>query len=60
MATAMAMSMFDYFVSFVDNGSEELAKQKPGARQKVDALLDRYEAAAIFPTVERREPPAVA
>jgi hypothetical protein len=57
-ATAMVMSMFDYFVSFMDKGSNELAEQKPGARRNMDALLDRYEAAAIFPTVERREPPA--
>jgi hypothetical protein len=56
-ATAMAIAMFDYFVSFMDKG-KELAEQKPGARRKLDAILDRYEAASIFPAVQRSEPPA--
>lgn len=58
MATAMAVSIFDCFVAFLQNGSEELAAKKDGAREKLNALLDRYEAAGIFPEVVRREPPA--
>jgi hypothetical protein len=57
-ATAMAVSLFDYLVSFLQNGRAELAEQKQGARRKMDALLDQYEAAEFFPTVTRRAPPA--
>lgn len=57
-ATAMAVCLFDYLVSFLQNGSAELAEQKQGARRKMDALLDRYEAAGVFPATTRREPPA--
>lgn len=56
--TAMAVSMFDYFVSFLQDGSAELAKQKEGARRKMDALLDQYEMAGVFPVLTRREPPS--
>jgi hypothetical protein len=56
-ATAMAVSLIDYLVSFLQNGSAELAEQKQGARRKMDVLLDRYESAGVFPTVARREPP---
>lgn len=59
MATAMAISMLDYFVSFLQNGGDDLAAKKDGARKKMNALLDRYEAAAIFPVVARREPPSI-
>jgi hypothetical protein len=60
MATAMTIALFDYLVSFMDQGSKELAEQKQGARRKLNEILDRYDAAHIFPAVERREPPAVA
>jgi hypothetical protein len=58
MATAMAVCLFDYLVSFLQSGSAELAEQKQGARRKMDLLLDQYEAAGVFPAVTRREPPA--
>ena len=60
MATAMAIALFDYLVTFMDKGSKELAEQKQGARRKLNEILDRYEAANIFPEVVRLEPPAAA
>jgi hypothetical protein len=56
-AAAMVVSVFDYLVSFLDNGSAELVEMKPGARKRMNAVLDQYEAAAIFPEIVRREPP---
>ena len=57
MATGMTVNLLDYFVSFLQDGGTDLVAKKEGARMKMDALLERYEAAGIFPTVIRREPP---
>ncbi|MGD1281339.1 hypothetical protein ACKUUI_05950 [Mycobacterium seoulense] len=55
-ATAATLAMLDYFVLYLDRGSEELAQQKEGARRHVDELLDRYEATNLVPRVERQVP----
>jgi hypothetical protein len=60
MATGMTVNVIDYFVSFLQNGGDDLVEKKPGARKKMDALLDQYEAAGIFVPVVRREPPETA
>jgi hypothetical protein len=57
---ALTVAMLDSLVSYMDRGSEELAEQREGARRAMDAILDRYEAAGIFPAFQRREPPAAA
>jgi hypothetical protein len=54
--TSATMAMFDYFVLFLDKASEELARQKDSARQHLDELLDRYDAANLVPRVVREEP----
>ena len=60
MATGMTVNVIDYFVSFLQNGGDDLVEKKPGARKKMDALLDQYDAAGIFVPVVRREPPETA
>lgn len=58
LATGMTVNVIDYFVPYLQNGGDDLVAKKDGARKKMDALLDRYEAAAdIFIPVARTEPP---
>lgn len=58
--TGLTVNTLDYFVSFLQNGVDDPKVKKEGAREKMNALLDRYDAAGVFVPVVRREPPEAA
>ncbi|MEN4446420.1 hypothetical protein [Mycobacterium sp. SM3041] len=52
-AMGTAVDLLDYCVARMNDGSPELAAYQQGARKNMDVLLEKYDAAGVFPHYER-------